>query len=305
MSTEINLDALVSEVQKELTKHLKAEAEALSKAHPGEDISSEIPADESATSDGSPSDAEEGSEAAPPADSGDSSPAEETPGEAPVDASASDAPPPADDGSAPADPAMDPASDHDALVGEYTKLPIETLKAHVLASKEALMAAMGAGAVDDGSAGAAPPAPPAAMGPPAPAASASPDAPPAMKGEMAANKANGENVLTSVSKSEKDVEIETLRKRVEEQDATMAQVLKAVTMVVEAPVRKSVASIADLGKSAGAVDPSALTKDQVRNRLRERVVERKLSKSDRELVIAFDLGHIGVEKVAHLLSETK
>jgi hypothetical protein len=310
MSTkDINLDTLVSEVKKELEGLLKAEADVLAKAHPGEDTSDETPADESATA----SEASSPADAGPPADDASASAAPPPSG----DGDADDAPPADASGSAPADasasgdPAADATTDHDALVAEYSKLDAETLKAHFLAAKEALMAALGADAAGaaDG-APAAPPAPAADAGAPPPAAAAAPpmdagspppDAPPALKGEMPAD-GNGENPLDAVRKAEatvKDAEIAALKKKVAEQDEALGKLVTAMKVVVEAPARKTVTSLTQIKKNEG-VDVTSMSRDQVRAALR-RKAEGKLSKSDRELINQFALNLITVEKVAHLL----
>lgn len=310
------IDSLLAEVEATLTAALKEEQEKLSKAHPGEETPAEKPSDTSATAPKEP----EASTSPPPGD-GDTSDAS-----AP-DASASASPdasaPPADasappaDGSAPQDPAMDASNDPQALQDEYSKLGAqdpEALKNHYLACKAALFALMGAGA--DASAppagaapgSAAPPAPPAAS-PAPPVASPSPDAPPAMKSEKSAGgmpttteEANGGK---GMMKSEND-QIKNLTEKLAKQEEAMGALLSVVTSVVETPVRKAITSVAHLAKTEEVAknDVSKLSREEVKASLR-RAAEKPLKKSDRELINSFDLGHIGVEKIAHLIGDVK
>jgi len=326
MATAPNIDeslvkSILAEVQTELDSMMKSEM--LAKARPGESTPGEGEEDSSKTD---PS-GDNTSAAASSPDAASASPdASSDDGSAsapPPDASAS---PPADDGSAPPDasapaPGGDPAADQGPidpaqLVAEYSKLSLEDKKLHYQALKEAIIQDM-ASAGGDASASAAPPmdasasasAPPAAPpGPPAPDASA-----PALKAEkgMAGQKpgesatkapdgmkehpeANGENPLHKA-----EAEVAALRKELTETHQAVAGMAKALQHVMETPMRKSVQFAADL--PAPAVDVSKMSPEQVRSKLADKVKEGTLSKSDKDLVIKFEMNKVKADQVAHLL----
>jgi hypothetical protein len=299
------IDSLLTEVETALTAALKEEQTKLAKAHPGEESSSEEPSDTSATDPKEP----EASVSPPPGDGAtDASPAPDASASVspeatgPADASA----PPAD-GSAPVDPAADQSNDPQALQDEYSKLGAadpEALKNHYLACKAALYALMGAGA--DASAPPAAPVAPVASPAAPPVASPSPSAPPAMKSEKSAGgmptTTEAANGGQGMMKSEK--EIKDLTDKLAKQEEAMAGLLTLVTSVVEAPVRKAITSIAHMAKTenekSSKEDFSKLSKSEVKAKLRL-AAEKPLRKSDRELINSFDLGNIGVDKVAHLI----
>lgn len=291
--TDQELTALLAEVETSIDGLLKSEKEKLAKAHPGEETSTETEPDESASA---PAGDDASASASPPApDAG--APADEASGDgAPPtdDASASpmgDDGAPAGDPSAEGDPAADASTNPEELVPHYAKLPIEALKAHYLAAKMALAAMMG-------SAGGAPAGDASAAAPPAPDASA----PPALKGEMKDNvEGNGENPLhASTAKSEKDSQIAELQKRLTDQEQSLAGLLTAVRTMVEAPVRKSVTSAADIEVAPTGEDVTRLDRKEIDRRLR-RAAEGNLRKSDRDLINSFALGSVKVDAIAHLL----
>ncbi len=276
---DTELKKLMEEVRSELAVVLDSEMQKLSKAHPGEETEAESAPDKSSTDSG------DGKGAPPPAV--DSAPPTDSAPPAPAaDASA----PPAPDASAPVDPAadagpMDPA----ALQAEYAALPIEELKMHCLAAKAALFAAMGASdpaMAAPADAGAPPAAAPSAppMAPPAPAASPTPP-PPAMKSEMP----------PEMEKSEKDLRIAELEKSVKDLEGVVPGLLKIVEKTLAMPPRKGITSVADLPPGAGS-----LSKSEIDSRLL-RAIKTDLSDDDRGLVNSYSYGHIGVEKIAHLL----
>lgn len=323
---ETQLQSILAEVEAELGKLAKSD---LSKARPGESTESEDSSDASSTdptgdNTSAASESPDAASASPDAAGGDGPP--------PADASAS---PPADDGSAPpaddgsaagADPSADPAGDQgpidpQALMAEYSKLSPEDQKLHYMCLKQVLMqtlagagadpgagdpAAAGAGAPPpgaDASAG-APPPPPAAgpsagAPPPGPDASAGAPPPPTLKAETGMSndpKANGDlSKVTgggSLSKSEFDAAVE----------AAVAPLFKVVKHVLEAPLRKSVKSIADLpGATTPTVDVSKMTREQMRSKLSEKLKAGTLSKSEKDLMIGFDTGKVKADQIAHLL----
>lgn len=108
---------------------------------------------------------------------------------------------------------------------------------------------------------------------------------------------------TPLNKSENDVLKEELAKT----NAALATLVKAVKVAVESPLRKSVQFAADLkipgdGRApAGASAPASMPRDQVRAQLKEKATDMKLTKSDRQAIIDYDLGRVTVDKVQHLL----
>lgn len=292
------IESLLSELQIGLTE--LAKSEALSKAHPGEETKGEVDPDKSATSDGPKDDAP------PKADASAEKPADGPPADKsapPADASAT---PGAPDASASADPAaeddgpVDPIKLHE----EYAALSPEDLKAHYIACKAALFELVGSGDKPDAAPdmGAAPPMAPAAP-PAAPPASPSPspDAPPTLKGEKdMSGGANGGKQLP-IAKSEADLKIEALEKSIATERDALAKLAAAMETAFMTPVRKSIVDIAQLPAEKKTKAITDLSRDEVRAKLREKVTEGKLSKSDQELVIKFDLNSIKVQDVAHIL----
>lgn len=277
---------LMAEVSQELDKVLVQEKEKLSKAHPGEETSSEVPPDESATSSAPADDASDPGQSGPPADS---APPSDGP---PADASASPPADPAASADPSADPAMDgQANDPAAIEAELAQMDPEHVKVLYMAAKKVLFAHMGGGM--DPAASAAPPA--ASAGPPG--ASPDPAAPPAMKAEM--NPANGGKV-TTVGKSEKDLQIETLTKKVAEFEATLPGLVSVVEKMVSAPQRKAITSVTQVAGNKPAAPVSSLSKSEIESRLKK-AVNTNLSKSDRELVNGFYFGSVKLEGISHIL----
>lgn len=314
--TPEQIETLLSELQVGLKDLAKSE-EALAKTHPGEESKPELSEDKSAT---------EPAKDAPPAKDS-SAPADDTSAVKPA-VSASPAAPaaPGDDMGAdpsanPADPAamddgpVDPVKLHE----EYSQLSPEDLKSHYIACKAALFELMGSG--NDGAPSdpnappapavdappMAPPASPAASpaGPPASPVAASPspspDAPPTMKGEMDAGNRNGGSPVVGkiMAKSEKDIKIESLESELTKQQETLGKLVKVVETVMSAPMRKSIVSLSEIAPPAKAV--TDLSKDEIKAKLKEKVMSGKLSKSDQDLVIRYDFGKVKVQELAHLL----
>lgn len=297
--TKTELVSIMDEVQKHLDESLGAEAARvgtqLSKAHPGEDTSAEVPPDESSTSPSGP----DASASPPPPDAS----------AAPPDASAS----PDASATPPDASAVPPEAGADDSMGggevppspeeikqAYDALPLDQLQVHYLAAKQALVEKMGA----PGNAG--PPAPDQSAAPPAPDASASAP-PPALKseGKQLPNdeKANGQDPLHAVKKSENSPEFESLTKKLADQDEALKSLVGAMKKIVEAPVRKAIVSTADL--QAAPQDFSSLTKSEVDQKLRRVARNPLLSKSERGLITSFTLGHVGVDAVKDLLTKAQ
>lgn len=81
---------------------------------------------------------------------------------------------------------------------------------------------------------------------------------------------------------------------------TVDRLTAVVTKLGEVGVRKSVQFAADLGKSETPAAPT-MNRTEARAKLHDRIAEGKLSKSDREAIMAFELNKVGIDKVAHLL----
>lgn len=324
---ENQLDSILAEVERELGKLAKSEA-GLAKARPGESTSAEDKPDESTTDpkgdNTSAASASPDPASASPDASGSAPPpaasASDPDGDGDVDAGpgASAATDPDADGagspdaSAGGDPAADQGPiDPQALMAEYTKLSPEDQKLHYMCLKQVLMQTLAGAGADDGSApppagpdasaGAPPAAAPPAASPPADASAPAP----ALKAESGMSndpKANGDlSKVTgggSLSKSEFDAAVEA---KVRE---TMLPLVKAVKHVVEAPMRKSVQFKADLAKTeaaAPAVDVAQMSREQVRAKLSEKIQAGTLSKSEKDLVVAFEFGKVKADQIAHLL----
>lgn len=266
-----------------------------------------------------PDETSEGSSgpAAPPEDTAPEASAPADEGSAPPEAEASpEASAPEGAPTAPADGTPDeageihPAPTVEQLQAEFEALPDDQLRMMYLAAKGALASRMGAA----GGAGAEMSAP--AGGPPP---AAPPAGPPAMKSEakvVASPKASG----GKITKAELDPRIDLLQKQLNATQETLkAQdtALMGLAKTLATPIRKSVKGISDLqwinrdadAPKAPQQDVRALTKAEQKARLRERVrelgVAGKLTKSDRELVVAFDMGHVDVSKVEHLIVPAK
>jgi hypothetical protein len=332
------LEAVLAEVSNELHAMLKSEAASLSKALPKDDPGEESegssgpaapPEESSAPAPGPEASAPPeapapGPEASAPPMEGSAPPAEE--------AAAAPEGSPAHEGGE-----IEPAPSVEELQAEYSKLPPEDMKMHYLAVKAALMATMGAeqGAPPPGPEASAPMAPPPPAPPSAPemgkaelekvmsptvvarmaankakAKAATPPPPPAP--EPAAKKefphspgSGGEMEHGKMTKNEGS-EIEVLKAQLVAQDQALAGLAKAME-VVTTPIRKSAKGPSDLAYIAKTDEdkPSlsaGLTKKQVQDRLREKVREGKLSKGDREAVLAYSAGGLDVSKIEHLLA---
>lgn len=312
MALSINEDeisAILAEVDRELDGALAGARDRLKKA---DDEKSAPPADAAPEASASGSDAggpPEASESAPPAEGSESAP--------PADDASASAPAP-DASAPPADASAAPGADAggEDLESKLSALPEDQLRHLYMAAKQALFARMASASADpSASAGGppagAPPAGPPMAPPPAPAASPSASAapmappageppmpPPAMKGEMKASPANGGGKTSAVKlgKSEDQQKIDDLTAQVE-------GLTKAVTMLVGAPLRKAITSVAHLPKPGDGVEKKEikLSKTEITAKLVEVTRDPKLSKKDRELVNGYYDGRFNLEKVAHLL----
>lgn len=279
--TKTQIDELLEAVTQDLTELLKSEE--LSKADPGAQ----------ALGEGAP----EGSSVAPPAPEGSEDKAPE--GEKEESSSAEGSEEKAPEASESSDPAQEESITPEELQAEYAKLPVEELKAHFLACKQALMAVMGG----EGGEGSQPPAPPAPeatepAAPPAPPAPPAPEAtepPPVAKSE----KSEGEQLQKA--------EVESLKKSLEDQGKLVAEqalalerLSKAFLSVANMPLRKSAETVEHVGKPTVEV---TLSKSEALTKLNEVSRKADLKKSDRQLINQFALGHVGLDAVAHLLRD--
>lgn len=315
------LKSILAEVETEIESLLKSEGDALKKAKddgaPDEGGSESGPAEE-APAEASAPDAAPAEGSAPPEVSG--SPEAGSP---PPEASASP------EMSAPAgDPAADQALDPAALQAEYSTLSPEELKAHYMACKAALFAVMGAGGggSPEGSApvGAPPPgAPPAGpemsaspAGPPPGAPPAGPEMsppPPAFKAEVpstmtkvpanGALKPQAAAVPDAIKKSEQDSKIESLTAKLDDQNAQIDLMAKALDLALGTPVRKAVTGVAFLPKTESAPETKELNKSEIKEKITSLVRGGKLKKNDAEKLVSYSLGNLGFDQIKHLLEK--
>jgi hypothetical protein len=216
-----------------------------------------------------------------------------------------------------ADHAEDPAEDAggapptmEQLQAEYAKLDPESLKTHYLACKAALMELMGAdqGAGHEASApGAGAGGPPSAQ--PGPEQSGTPMALSEMKGKRMNVDGNGGKMKAGkLGKSEEQLKIERLEEQIREQHDALLRLTEVVAKAAK-PIRKSIKSLSDLRFIERTETTEApemkMSKAEVNAKLREKVREGKLSKSDQALVTKYTLGTVDVSKIKHLLVDAK
>jgi hypothetical protein len=303
-----HLDAALATVTAELTDLLKAESAELAKA-----AKDDAPAEESEGSSPPAKPADDGGDeasAAPPAEAsappaegsmppaeGSAPPAE---GSAPPEISAAAGAP---EGSPQHEAGeIEPAMSVEQLQAEIMKQPPEYQKMLFLAAKAALMASMGG---DQGAAPDASAAPPMAA-PPAPPAGAPPMAMAEHAGkQLPNNPGNG----GKMGKSEEALKVEALEKQLAEQSDELLK-LVAVVDKMTTPVRKSIKGVSDLkfvSRTEGdKKSPAAsLTKAEVTEKLKERIRDGKLSKSDKNLVSQYTMGIVDVNAIEHLLTGAK
>jgi hypothetical protein len=301
-----DLNKLLEQVTEDVVGILaKSDESSMAKADPGEETpGEETPAGSSAegstpeaTPEGPPSEGPEGSAGDQEAPSGP---------EAPSDGSEQN-------------PAEDESAGPEALVAEYSKLPIEELKLHVMAAHAALMQAIGSsGEGDQGEQ----PSPEGEAGPgPGTSAESTPPAgiaePPMGKAEVKSSPGNGGQVKVGggVCKSELEVKLEKLEKAISDKDATIRSLEEKMTEAVaglnnlvskskNVALRKSVAGIAYEGKP-GSEEKSevVLSKSEALAKCNELSMSKDLSKSDKEKIMSFVLGHADQSTISHLLSK--
>lgn len=295
-----DLKVILAEVEAELGQLLKAEGQKLSKAK--ED---EMPAPDASkeSTEASASPAPEAS--ASPAPEASASPAPEMSAAPEAPAAQEQAPGeavPGDVGSeaAPHDEAgeIEASADPEALKGEYMKLSPDELKNHFEACKAALFELMGGG---EEQAPAAPMAPPAApMAAPAPEMG---------KGEMKSHaEASGGQVSHKVEKSEDEVKAEELKKsesesKIKDLEQQVELLVKAVELQFNKPQRKAITSVGFVPKTDEKADVAKLTKPEVMDKLKTITASASLKKSERQLINAYCVGEVGLDKIEHLLTK--
>lgn len=302
------LEQVSDDVAAVLAKAEEAEIKTLAKASPGE----EAPGEE--TPPGSSASAEASPEASP-----EGSPSEGPEGSA-GDQSAAPAPDASPDGAAPAEEGSEPnpATDEagpEALVAEYSKLPIEELKIHVMAAHAALMQAIGGGegaspdgAAPDAGAG----APPEAASGTAPEGTAPAGTEPPMgKKEIKASPGNGGG--PKVFKSEIETRLESLEKSLKEKNDTikeledkMGQAVQGLTKLVSrsnnVALRKSITGISFYNKPGTDIKTEVvLSKSEAIQKCNELTASKELKKSDRDRINSFVLGTAPLSTISDLL----
>jgi len=303
-----DLDKLIEEVATELNGMLKSQSEELAKNLPpnaenpgaeqseGSASASPMSEDSSASSPPEMSSASSGSESSSDGSSGSESTSDSS------ESTGDHMEPGHDEHQEEAQAAIEPAPTVEGLMAEYAKLPPEEMQMHYEAVKAAMMQMAGAAGQQPQ---AAPPAP-------APA----PQMPPpemAMKAEMPASEGSGGQMSKGkpMKKSEEQLKLETLETELSamkaERDALDKELVKLVD-VLERPIRKSIKSVAELdyvAKEEKASPAASMSKQEVTQKLREKVRQGNLKKSDREAIEGFYCGSVDVSKVEHLLTESK
>lgn len=185
------------------------------------------------------------------------------------------------------DPAAEGGLTPEALQAEYAQLPPEELEMHLqaaLAAKEALAGASGGapgGAPPDASAGGMPPAGPAG-GPPAP-----------MMGKGAKQMSVPPQTGGQVTKAEQD-----LTAMIKSQQEDIENLTKAMSTLLEAPVRKSVAALSDVApvkKSEG----TSMTRKDVDVFIKENAA--RMTKSERDLWLQYVDNKVPAAKLVPML----
>lgn len=290
--TKEEIASVLAEIDEDLKK---AESEAVAELKKADDGSEPEPK-ESAPAEDSSSPAVD----APPSPPGADSPA------GPPDA----APAP---GAAPA-PAGDPGQEQgltpEALQAEYAQLPPEELDMHLqaaMAAKEAMAAAgPAAGGMPPAGPAGAPPAGPAAGpagAPPAaggmPPEASEPPMPPMGKADLKINKeANGGKITSGGSIKKSEDAVQKLAELVKSQQEDIVILTNAIRTVLEAPVRKSVSSLSEVGlKKSEPVMPK--TSKDVEEFIKTNVA--KMTKAERDLWLDFKDNKVPASKLAPML----
>jgi hypothetical protein len=294
------LEQVSDDVAAVLAKAEESEKTTLAKADPGEEAPGEETPAGSSTEGSAPAPEADPSEA-PEAPAGDAGPAADAP-----------APEAAPGDEQTQNPAEDESAGPEALVAEYSKLPIEELKMHVMASHAALMQSIGGGdGQEAGPEGAAPeaPAPEAPGAAPEATQPAGTEEPPIGKAEIKANPSNGGKII----KSQIETRLATLEKSLKEKNATIqaletkfGEATEGLKKLVEksgnVALRKSIAGISFQGKPGDSGKQEVrLSKSEAVKQLNELTASSDLKKSDRALITQYVIGTTPQSTISHLL----
>ncbi len=128
-----------------------------------------------------------------------------------------------------------------------------------------------------------------------------------MKGkQLPASPGNG----GKLGKSEDQLKIERLEEQLQQQNDALLRLTEVVAKAAK-PIRKSVKSLSDLKFIERTETPTnnapemKMSKAEATAKLREKVREGKLSKSDQALVSKFTVGAVDMSKIQHLLVDSK
>lgn len=295
-ATELN--KLIDQVSEEVSSVL-AKSDELAKTAPGQESSSEEVPDSSsakpavkdeASGEGSKEESKETPESSP--DEGPEGSKDDVAPEAPA--------PEATPDEQTQNPATEEASP-EALVAEYSKLPVEELKMHVMASHAALMQAIGSKA---------PEAPGADEGSqPAPEAPAPEATPPAPEKSAEAPK-DKPDFGKSMKKSETESRLEALEKALSDKDSHIkelelkfSEAAAGLTKLVSQGMRKSISGVSFSAKPGvdAAETEIKLSKSEAVAKCNELTASISLKKSDRDLINKFVIGAAPMSTISHLL----
>ena len=200
---------------------------------------------------------------------------------------------------APTDPATDTTGDSGALVAEYSKLPIEELKEHVIAAHQALMKLIGETqdpSLGDPTLGAAPV-------PPAPVA---PVAPTLKKSEsliIGTLPPSGLEVRLQAMEKSLAEKTDTIQK-MEEQFVSVTAGLKKLLEKGNIHVRKSIAGLSYVAKPGDLkTEGQEIAKSEAIAQLNAISCDPKLSYHDREKINSYVCGNSPQSAISHLLKK--
>lgn len=316
------LDAILSELEGELNGLLADTSNRLAKAReedgspsPGMGSASASAGSPSASAGGEGSPAPEGSpggEGAPPMGGA----PEGGEGAPPADPAAAGAPPAGAEGGvpgegappegAPGQPGMEGAEggmDPQALEAEYAQLPLEELKAHYLAAKAALFAAMQGGG-DPAAAGAgAPPAGPAAGASPSAPPAAPPAGPSASAGAPPMAMSEGKNIAGVSQQGNGGQKVAVKKSETEQLQEQIEALTKIVSGFVNRPMQKAITGTTYVRKSEdfGGENRKPMSENEITDKLTKLTRDPNLKKSDRDAINRYYEGAVKIDAIEHLL----
>ena len=116
---------------------------------------------------------------------------------------------------------------------------------------------------------------------------------------MKSNPANGGTESAAVPDAIKKSEA-----KIADLTAQVDGLAKALEIALSTPVRKAVTSVAHIAKSEEHVEAKPLSKAEVQTKVRAALASGKLTKSQKDQLFSYSLGHIGLDQIASIL-ETK